>query len=181
MIDRLLHTPDGVRDTLNDECQKKQSLERELHKVLVSFGYRDLETPTFEFFDVFGREVGTTPSQELYKFFDREGNTLVLRPDFTPAIARAAAKYFREEDKAIRLCYQGNPTINGGNYQGHLMETTQMGAELLGDESPEADAELIAMSVELLKKAGLQEFQVSVGHVGFFKSLMKEAGFSEED
>ena len=78
MIDRLLHTPDGVRDTLNDECQKKQSLERELHKVLVSFGYRDLETPTFEFFDVFGREVGTTPSQELYKFFDREGNTLVL-------------------------------------------------------------------------------------------------------
>ena len=56
MIDRLLHTPDGVRDTLNDECQKKQSLERELHKVLVSFGYRDLETPTFEFFDVFGRE-----------------------------------------------------------------------------------------------------------------------------
>ena len=68
MIDRLLHTPDGVRDTLNDECQKKQSLERELHKVLVSFGYRDLETPTFEFFDVFGREVGTTPTQELYKF-----------------------------------------------------------------------------------------------------------------
>lgn len=181
MIDRLLHTPDGVRDTLNDECQKKQSLERELHKVLVSFGYRDLETPTFEFFDVFGREVGTTPSQELYKFFDREGNTLVLRPDFTPSIARAASKYFREEDKAVRLCYQGNTFINGGNYQGHLKETTQMGAELLGDESPEADAELIAMSVELLKKAGLQEFQVSVGHVGFFKSLMKEAGFSEED
>lgn len=85
MIDRLLHTPDGVRDTLNDECQKKQSLERELHKVLVSFGYRDLETPTFEFFDVFGREVGTTPSQELYKFFNREGNTLVLRRDFTPS------------------------------------------------------------------------------------------------
>lgn len=117
MIDRLLHTPDGVRDTLNDECQKKQSLERELHKVLVSFGYRDLETPTFEFFDVFGREVGTTPSQELYKFFDREGNTLVLRPDFTPSIARAASKYFREEDKAVRLCYQGNTFINGGNYR----------------------------------------------------------------
>ena len=105
----------------------------------------------------------------------------MLRPDFTPSIARAASKYFREEDKAVRLCYQGNTFINGGNYQGHLKETTQMGAELLGDESPEADAELIAMSVELLKKAGLQEFQVSVGHVGFFKSLMKEAGFSEED
>ena len=115
MIDRLLHTPDGVRDTLNDECQKKQSLERELHKVLVSFGYRDLETPTFEFFDVFGREVGTTPSQELYKFFDREGNTLVLRPDITPSIARVAATLFGEEDLPIRLCYTGNTFINHSN------------------------------------------------------------------
>ena len=65
-----------------------------------------------------------------------EGNTLVLRPDFTPSIARAASKYFREEDKAVRLCYQGNTFINSSNYQGHLKETTQMGAELLGDESP---------------------------------------------
>lgn len=181
MIDRLLHTPDGVRDILNEECQKKKSLERELHKVFVSYGYRDLETPTFEFFDVFSREVGTTPSQELYKFFDREGNTLVLRPDFTPSIARAAAKYFHEEDKAVRLCYQGNTFINSSNYQGHLKESTQMGAELLGEESAEADAEMIAMAVELLKKAGLEKFQVSIGHVEFFKSLMREAGFSEED
>lgn len=181
MIDRLLHTPDGVRDIPGEECQKKKTLEKELHEVLVSYGYRDLETPTFEFFDVFSREVGTTPSRELYKFFDREGNTLVLRPDFTPSIARAAAKYFHEEEKAVRLCYQGNTFINNGNYQGHLKETTQMGAELLGEESAEADAEMIAMTVELLQKAGLTEFQVSIGHVEFFKSLMKEAGFSEED
>ena len=58
------------------------------------------------FFDVFGREVGTTPSRELYKFFDRDGNTLVLRPDFTPSIARAASMYFMEETMPIRLCYR---------------------------------------------------------------------------
>ena len=69
MLDRLLHTPDGVRDTLNDECPKKQSLERELHQVLVSFGYRDLETPNSEFFIVFGRVVGTTPTQDMSTFF----------------------------------------------------------------------------------------------------------------
>ena len=180
MIDRLLHTPDGVRDILNEECARKQALEKSLHKVFASYGYRDLETPTFEFFDVFSREVGTTPSRELYKFFDREGNTLVLRPDFTPSIARAASKYFHEEDKAIRLCYQGNTFINNVSYQGHLKETTQMGAELLGEESPEADAEMIAMTIDLLLAAGLSEFQVSIGHVGFFKSLMATAGLSEE-
>ena len=119
MIDRLLHTPDGVRDILDKECARKQALEKHLHKVFTSYGYQDLETPTFEFFDVFSREVGTTPSRELYKFFDREGNTLVLRPDFTPAIARAAAKYYQEEQKAVRLCYQGNTYINNVSYQGH--------------------------------------------------------------
>ena len=94
MIQRMFHTPEGVRDVYNGECQRKQFLTRELKDVVHSYGYCDIETPTFEYFDVFSREVGTTPSKDLYKFFDREGNTLVLRPDFTPSVARAAAKYF---------------------------------------------------------------------------------------
>ena len=72
-----------------------------------SYGYASIETPTFEYFDVFSREVGTTPSKDLYKFFDREGNTLVLRPDFTPSIARAVSMYYMEEQMPIRLCYEG--------------------------------------------------------------------------
>ena len=90
-MDRLIHTPEGVRDVYNQECTKKLYLENQIEQVFHAFGYQDIETPTFEFFDVFGREVGTTPSRELYKFFDRDGNTLVLRPDFTPSIARAAS------------------------------------------------------------------------------------------
>ena len=92
-MDRLIHTPEGVRDVYNQECTKKLYLENQIEQVFHAFGYQDIETPTFEFFDVFGREVGTTPSRELYKFFDRDGNTLVLRPDFTPSIARAASMY----------------------------------------------------------------------------------------
>ncbi len=181
MIDRLLHTPDGVRDILNEECQKKQALEKIVHQVLNSYGYQDLETPTFEFFDVFSREVGTTPSRELYKFFDRDGDTLVLRPDFTPSVARAASKYFSGESLAVRLCCKGNTFINSSSYQGRLKESTHMDAELVGEESPEADAELIAMTIDLLLSAGLQEFQVSIGHVDFFKSLIKEAGLTAEE
>ena len=96
-----------------------------------SYGYHDIETPTFEFFDVFSKEIGTTPSKELYKFFDREGNTLVLRPDFTPPIARAATKYFLNEPMAVRLTYLGNTFINNSSYQGRLKETTQIGGELI--------------------------------------------------
>ena len=180
MIQKILHTPEGVRDIYNDECEKKLILENNLRQVLNSYGYRDIETPTFEFFDVFSREVGTIPSRELYKFFDREGNTLVLRPDFTPSIARAASKYFMNEDKPIRLCYMGNTFVNSSSYQGHLKESTQLGAELIGDTTAEADAEIIAMVVNTLLKAGLKEFQISVGHVQFFECLAREAGLNEQ-
>ena len=76
---QLLHTPEGVRDIYNEECEKKQVLQERLKKAMEQYGYHIIQTPTFEFFDIFGKEIGTTPSKDLYKFFDREGNTLVLR------------------------------------------------------------------------------------------------------
>lgn len=180
MRKQLLHTPEGVRDIYNGECDKKKMLERELHQTLMGFGYHTIQTPVFEFFDVFNREIGTIPSRDLYKFFDREGNTLVLRPDITPSIARAAAMYFGEEPMPVRLCYVGNIFINNSSYQGRLKESTQLGAELIGDHSIEADAEIITMAVECMKRAGLKEFQISIGHAGFLKGIMEAAGLDEE-
>ena len=177
---QLLHTPEGVRAIYNDECEKKLILQDELLKVQKQYGYHPIQTPTFEFFDTFGREIGTTPSKDLYKFFDREGNTLVLRPDITPSIARCAAMYFGEENMPIRLCYMGNTFLNNNSYQGRLKESTQLGAELLGDSTVDADAEIIAMVIDCLKKAGLKEFQLSVGHAEFFRGLTDAAGLNEE-
>lgn len=180
MKEKLLHTPEGVRDVYNEECAGKLALLERLLGVIRSYGYRDMETPTFEFFDVFSREVGTVPSKDLFKFFDREGNTLVLRPDITPSIARAAAKYFTQEDMPVRLCYQGHTFINNSSYQGRLKESTQLGAELIGDGSVEADAEMAAMAADVLLKAGLTDFQVSIGQVEFFKCLVEDAGIDED-
>lgn len=179
-MERLLHTPDGVRDIYNDECEKKVKLQNRLHEVLRSYGYRDIETPTFEFFDVFNKSVGTTPSKDLYKFFDREGNTLVLRPDITPSIARAVSKYFQQDQEEIRLCYLGNTFINNSSYQGRLKETTHLGAEFIGADSAQADAEIVAMVVDCLKSAGLKELQISVGQLDYFKSILKDVIIDEE-
>ena len=78
---KKLHTPEGVRDIYNVECGKKLALESRLKKVFHLYGYHDIQTPTIEYFDVFREEIGTTPANDLYKFFDKDGNTLVLRPD----------------------------------------------------------------------------------------------------
>lgn len=181
MKQQILHTPEGVRDIYSIEYRKKQGLEKKLQKVFHLYGYHDVQTPSFEYFDVFGKEIGTIPAKELYKFFDREGNTLVLRPDITPSIARVATTLYETDDVPIRLCYKGNTFINHSSYQGRLHENTQAGAELIGVDTVEADAEMVAMAVESLKAVGLKEFQIHIGSVEFFESLINETELSGEE
>ena len=180
-MQRIFHTPEGVRDIYNQECSRKRRLQEKLHHVFHQYGFEDIETPTFEYFEVFSKEVGTIPSRDLYKFFDREGNTLVLRPDFTPSVSRACATYFNPEKEVVSLCYTGNTFINNSSFRGRLKETTQMGVERMGDDSPEADAEILAMTVECLLAAGLTEFQVSVGQVDYYKAIFAQTGMSQEE
>ena len=177
---KKLHTPEGVRDIYNVECGKKLALESRLKKVFHLYGYHDIQTPTIEYFDVFREEIGTTPANDLYKFFDKDGNTLVLRPDITPSIARASATLFKDENLPIRLSYTGNTFVNHSSYQGRLRETTQMGAEFVGDDSVEADAEMLALVIESMLTIGLKEFQLCVGNVDFFQSLIEDASLDEE-
>lgn len=178
----LLHTPEGVRDIYNGECVRKSVIQNRLHDVCLHYGYNDIQTPTIEFFDVFNKERGSVPSNEMFKLFDRYGNTLVLRPDMTPSIARTAAKYFSENILPVKLCYSGNTFINVSKYyQGKLKENTMIGAELIGDDSIDADFEIVSMVIDCMKNAGITEFQVEIGNVSFFRGLLNEAGISGDD
>ncbi|MBP5410586.1 MAG: ATP phosphoribosyltransferase regulatory subunit [Lachnospiraceae bacterium] len=177
----LLHTPEGVRDIYGEELNEMERLTASLKETMKRFGFDGIRTPSFEYFDVFSSERGTVPSKDMYKFIDRDGNTLVLRPDMTPQVARAAATYYREGQNPIRLSYIGNTFINNSGYQLRLKETTQAGVELFGDDSIVADAEILALTVECLKNAGLTEFQIEVGNAGFFRSIANECGLSVDD
>lgn len=180
MNNQLLHTPEGVRDIYAEECAKKLVVQEKLQEVFHLYGYQNIETPIFEFFDIFNKERGSVGTREMYKFFDRDNNTLVLRPDMTPSIARCVAKYFMDETMPLRLCYLGPTFINSTSYQGRLKESTQTGVELIGDDTNDADAEMIAMVIHALKAAGLNEFQVELGQVEFYRGLVEEAGMDEE-
>ena len=176
----LLHTPDGVKDYYGKEYASRMLLEKCLHRKLLSFGYEDIRTPSFEYIEIFSDEASRATSSELYKFFDKENRTLVLRPDFTPSIARCVAKYFPEDPTPRRFSYHGNVFTNTSTLQGKLCEEIQMGAELIGDGSVQADAEMIALVAEALSEAGLKEFQISIGEVDYFKGLCEEAGLDPQ-
>lgn len=180
-MEQKMHTPEGVRDIYNRECETKIAIQKKLSTVLHLYGYQDIQTPTFEYDDVFRKEIGSTSTKELYRFFDREGNILTLRPDITPSVARAAATLYETEDFPIRLCYAGNTFTNHMSYQGRLKENTQLGAELIGLDSIEADAEMLAMVVDGLKRTGLKEFQVNIGHVDFIQSLLEATGLEDDE
>lgn len=179
--ENLLFTPEGVRDIYGTECEKRRRVESGIHSIMNVYGFQDIQTPTFEFFDIFKQERGTVGSKEMFKFFDQYNNTLVLRPDITPSIARCVAKYYADEQLPIRLCYAGSTFIHRRGYQGKLSEISQIGAELMNDASSDADAEMIALTVECLAKAGLEEFKIDVGHAGFIRGIMEETGFSKQE
>ena len=180
-MNRFIHTTAGVRDVFGDEYERKKILIDRISCLFGEYGYHNIQTPSIEFYPVFDKDKGTIHSSQLYKMIDREGHTLVLRPDFTPSIARAVSMYFAEEALPLRLCYRGNVFLNNTNYRGRLNESTEMGVELINHDAVEADAELIALSVEIMKASGLRDFQISIGNVGIFNAIAAEAGIDDEN
>ncbi|MCR4568169.1 MAG: ATP phosphoribosyltransferase regulatory subunit [Pseudobutyrivibrio sp.] len=181
MKNLTLHTPEGVRDIYNSEYERRLDALHNLRKCFKGFGYSPISTPTFEYFDTFSKEVGSCKSNEMFKFFDRDGNTLVLRPDITPSVARAAAMYFSDTDAPVKLSYEGNVFINYHSLQGHLKESTQAGCEFIGVSSVESDAEILTIVVKALKELGLKEFEIGVGHIDVVRGLIEAAKLSDSD
>jgi len=176
-----IYTADGVQDILYEDCYLKRGLEQKLRSLFKSYGFFELETPTIEFYDVFASGEGTIPQEEMYKFFDQQGRILVLRPDITVPVARITATKYRDAQYPLRFSYIGNVFRYGDYGGGKQNEFTQAGVEILGVNTPQSDAEVIAVAIEALKAAGLESFQIDIGQVEFFNGLMEETGMMEED
>ena len=178
-MQRIFHTPEGVRDIYNGECSQKHHLQTEIRKVFDSYGYEEIETPSLNILKFSAERLERSHPKIFINFLTVRKHSGITS-DFTPSVSRACATYFNPDQEVVTLSYTGNTFINNSSYQGRLKETTQMGVERIGDDSAEADAELLAMTVECLLKSGLKEFQVSVGQVDYFKSLLQDAGLDTE-
>ncbi|MFA5881688.1 MAG: ATP phosphoribosyltransferase regulatory subunit [Eubacteriales bacterium] len=174
-----LHIPAGVRDILPDEAWRKRSLENTFAQIFRVWGYREVVTPTFEYYDALSVGRGTDEDAQLYKFIDRQGHILALRPDVTTPIARLVSSRMRDTQFPLRIFYMANAFSFEDPQAGRQREFYQSGIELIGDSSPYADAEAIAMAVETLIASGLRKFKVSIGHVDILYGMMEELGLPE--
>lgn len=176
-----IYTPEGVQDILFEECYTKRNLEAKMRNLFRKCGYSEVETPTLEFFDTFSAESDLTPQETMFKFFDQQGRILVLRPDITIPVARVAANKFKDVPYPLKFSYIGNTFKYNEHGGGKQKEFTQAGVEVVGVNTPEADAEVIATAISAVRATGLENFQIDIGQVEFFKGLMEETGLSVQD
>ncbi len=180
MLNLKYHTPEGVMDYLPDECEAKRSIEQKMALSFRQNGYRPIQTPAFEYYDLYADGSGDISPEKLYKFFDPQGRILALRGDITTSIARVMGTKYNGPMPA-RLCYVADAFRYNGSASSRSSEFTQAGIELIGDGSCEADAEAIMVTISALLAAGLEEFQIDIGQVEFFKGLAEQVGLDAED
>ena len=173
--ERISHTPKGLTDILWDECDLKFHIETVARNVFKSHNYKMVQTPTFEYFDVYNTAT-PNKAESMFKFFDVDGRMLALRPDFTTSIARMAATKSIGENPPLRICYSGSSFRNDEAFsQARQREFSQAGIELIGNNSAQADAEVIQIAIEALSGAGLKNFQIDIGQVAYFIGLAEQA------
>lgn len=171
------HTPAGLTDILADEYEIKYNLESTARQIFKEHGYRMVQPPSFEYYDVY--DAAVTKAENMFKFFDVNGRMLALRPDLTTSVARMAATKPLGE-LPYRIAYSGSAFRNDEAFSNaRQREFSQVGIELIGDGSANADAEVIEISILTLLKFGITDFQVDIGQVEYYKGLSALAGLDE--
>jgi ATP phosphoribosyltransferase regulatory subunit len=175
----VFEKPIGMRDSLPDAVANKIEISHRILNVFKKWGYQQIETPTLEFYDTVGR-VSPTMEGRLFKLLDRLGRSLVLRPDLTVPIARVVSSLLKDYPFPIRLSYQGNVFRAQENNAGQNAEFPEIGVEFIGEEAPDADAEIISLIVAALKAVDIRDFTLAIGHVGFLHALFHDCVQDEE-
>ncbi len=176
-----LHIPEGVKDYLWDQAKHKESIQNKIKKVFHCYGYNLIETPTFEYLDVFMLGEDSFQRGDLYKFINRQGELVALRSDMTCAIARVVCTQNSSLRLPQRYAYVSNSFRYPERYQGKMHEFTQAGVELIGKSSIEADAEIIKVAIASLKEAGLTDFKLHMSSAAFLECMLSDFGMSEQD
>ncbi|MBE3597319.1 MAG: ATP phosphoribosyltransferase regulatory subunit [Limnochordaceae bacterium] len=167
-----LNPPPGTYDALPPQAQERRRLEARLRTLFELWGYEEVITPTFELDEVVAQAGGQPSGRQTYRFVDRDGQVMVLRPDWTAAVARLVAGRMRGAPLPIRLFYVGSVFRYDRRRPDDSREFGQAGVELMGAQGPVADAEVMALAWESCRQAGIPDPHVEVGHAGYVQALL---------
>ena len=176
----ILEIPYGTRDFLPPKAAEKRAIEARLIELFHHWGYDEVATPVIEFLDTLTIGNGRRIEPHMFKLFDRKNRTLALRHEMTTPIARVVASRLREAPLPLRLSYISNVYRYEQVQAGRQCEFYQAGVEFIGSDAAAADAEVIALAIEVIRRAGLREFQICLGQAEFIRGLMEAFPLSGE-
>ncbi len=169
----------GTRDFLPAEMRKRKILEERMRDVAERWGYEEIRTPTFERSELFTLKSGQDILNEMYEFRDKGDRHLALRPELTAPVIRMYINELKMAPKPTKWYYFGNCFRYEEPQKGRFREFWQFGTEIIGSDSPEAQAELIALAFNILKSLGVKA-ELHVGHVGLIRERLRVANVAEE-
>jgi len=172
--------PRGTRDFTPEEMQKRRYVEDSMRNTFQTFGYREVQTPTFENLELFTAKSGETIIEELYAFKDKGGRDLALRPELTTPVIRFYVDKLQMKPKPLKLFYFGNCFRYDRPQKGRYREFKQAGCELIGTNTSEAYAELIALAYTLLKNVGLKNIKLYIGNLTVLSAIFKKIGLTKD-
>lgn len=176
----MFQIPRGTRDFTPDEMEKRRYVEEVMRGIFKKFGYREIQTPTFETLELFTAKSGQTIVDELYSFADKGGRELALRPELTAPVIRFYVDSLQMEPKPLKLFYFGNCYRYDRPQKGRYREFTQAGCEIIGTDTPEAYAELVAMAYTLLKTVGVKDLKLKIGNLNILSAIFKKLNLSKD-
>ncbi|MBQ5851027.1 MAG: ATP phosphoribosyltransferase regulatory subunit [Lachnospiraceae bacterium] len=164
--------PEGVKDTLCKESEVKDKVIHSLKELFRSYGYRKIETPTFEYYDTFSEIKNTVDKDKTLKIIDSDGKILVLRPDVTTPIVRSVLSNFKDRKDYLKFYYNVNVFFKSDALSDGKKEMTQVGIEFIGGNRSFCDSEAIALAILSLKETCGQGFQVDIGQTAYLYALL---------
>jgi len=165
--------PRGTRDFTPEEMYNRRYIEGIMWSTFQTFGYREIQTPIFENMELFTTKSGDEILKEIYAFTDKSDRNLALRPELTAPVIRFYLDQLHMRAKPLKLFYFGNCFRYDRPQRGRYREFRQAGCELIGTDTPEALAELIALAYNLLQKVGLQQIQLNIGNLDILSAIFK--------
>ncbi|MCW4015275.1 MAG: ATP phosphoribosyltransferase regulatory subunit [Candidatus Bathyarchaeota archaeon] len=175
-----LHTPKGTRDVLPNEVKQYTYIENQLRKNFELWNYNEVRSPTIEFVETLSTGVGSELVDAMFKFQDFDGKLLALRAEMTAPVARIVTTRMQSTPEPIRLFYVNNVFRYSQSYLKREREFCQAGVELVGFNTPEADAEILALLVSSLRQVGLDDVRIDLGHASLLKDLLNAAGLTDQ-
>jgi len=177
----MFQVPRGTRDFTPDEMEKRRYIERNMTSTFLSFGYGEIQTPTFENIELFTAKSGEAILNEIYNLVDKSGRELALRPELTAPVIRCYVERLQMEPKPLKLFYFGNCYRYDRPQKGRYREFRQAGCEVIGVDTTEAIAELLALAFALLKNIGLKNVRINIGNLTIISAIFRKLNLLKDD